>query len=156
MSSARYFIVEPSWPIDCCGDVLTVESLTDDRYLPFTQSWEERSRMARHWWILWGMQPAGETLSVGRSLSLIVLFFMTISKPFWILVCASECRAVLAYIDLDDMYGPWRISASIFSVDHAGIQFTGQPSVDNNCRRGFTRWWVAYVRGHMSPSLPIL
>ena len=104
------------------------------------------------------MQAAGETFSVGGSLSLIVLYFRIFENPFWTLVCASENRSVLASIDLVDMCGLWIIAASIFSVDHDGPKFTGQASVDNDCRRGFSRWWryLAYVHGHMSPSLPII
>ena len=71
-------------------------------------------------------------------------------------MCASKRNEVLSSIELANMCGTWIIAASIFSVDHAGPQLTGQPSVDNNCRRGFSLWRVAYVRGHMSPILPIL
>ena len=86
------------------------------------------------------MQADGETFSAGRILSLIVLYLRIFENRFLTLVCAYECRVVLSSIDLDDMCGTWIISASIFSVDHTGPQFTGHTSVDNDCRRGFSRW----------------
>ena len=156
MNATRRFSVDPSLPIDSWGSVFTVAPFTDERYLPFTRRQKEISRITQYWRLLWGMQDARETFSVGGSLSLIVLYFRIFANPFWTLVCASKRRAVLASIDLANMCGPWRIAASILSVDHYGPQLTGHPSVDNDCRRWFSLWWVVYVRGHMSPILLIL
>ena len=76
----------------------------------------------------WGQfRLLGRLLCVGRSMSLIVLYFIIFANPLYTLVCAYERRAVLAYIDLAEMCGPWIISASILSIDHAGTQLTGQP-----------------------------
>ena len=92
---------------------------------------------------------------MGGSLFLIFVYFRIFANPFWTLVWASERSGVLDSIDLANMCGPWIIADSIYSVDHAGPQMTGQPWVYNGCRRGFSQWWVAYVCSHMSPSLPI-
>ena len=154
MTAARRLSVDPSWPIESWGAVSIVVSFTNERYLPFTQRWEKRSMITRYWRLLWIMQDFRETFSVGRILSLIVLYFSIFVNTFWTLVWASEHKAVLASIDLTNMCGPWRIAASIFSVDHSGTKLTGHPSVDNGFRRGFERWWLAYRRGHTSTSLP--
>ena len=44
----------------------------------------------------------------------------------------------------------------ILYVENSGPQLTGQPSVENDSRRGFPRWWVSYVPGHISTRLPII
>ena len=72
------------------------------------------------------------------------------------MVCASKRMAVLTLMELADMWGLCRMAASIFSVDHDGPLLTVNNSVESDCRRGFTRWWVEYVRSHMSPISPIL
>ena len=54
------------------------------------------------------------------------------------------------------MWGPCIMYASICSVDHSEPQLKRHQSVGNYCRRYFARWWVEYVRGHMSLSSPIL
>ena len=59
-------------------------------------------------------------------------------------------------MDLSDMWGPCRMDASIWSIDYSRPQLTGNTLVENYRRRGFARWWVAYVSSHMSPRLPIL
>ena len=98
--------------------------------------------------LLWGMQASGDTLIVGRSLYLILLYLMIFANNFCALVCTSKSREVLAHTCI--------IAASILPVDHNGPQFTVHPSVENYCRRGFPLWWVSYVHGHMSPILTIL
>ena len=85
--------------------------------------------MAQYWRIVCVMQAAGATLIMVGSLSLIFLYLIICLKPFCTLVCASKCRAFLAYVDLADVWGPCIIAANILSVDHAGTQFTVQPSV---------------------------
>ena len=156
MSATISFSVEPSWPIDFCGAFFTVMSFTDERYFPLTWRRKERSRMTQYWRLLWVIQAAGETLSVGWSLSLIVLYSMIFAKPFCTLVCAFKRRKVLEYVDVTNMWEPCIIDAYIWSVDHVGPHLTGKNSVENDCIRGFSLWWVAYVCGHMSPILPIL
>ena len=69
------FSVETSCPIESWGYVFTVAYFTDEIYLPFTQMRKEISRITQYWRILWGIQAAGENLILGRSLSLIVLYF---------------------------------------------------------------------------------
>ena len=80
---------------------------------------------------------------------------MIFAKQFCTLVCASECRAVLAYVYLANMWCPFRIAAYIYSVDQAGKHLTGHPLVVFDCRRGLARWYFEYVRVHMRLSLPI-
>ena len=80
MSEKRCFSVEPSWPIDCCEVVFTAASFTDERYLSFAQMWKDISRMTQYWRLLWGKKANGETLNVGKSLSLIVLYLMIFEK----------------------------------------------------------------------------
>ena len=103
--------------------------------------------------LLWVVQASGETLSVGGSQSLIVLYLTIFAKTFCTLVCDSECRAVLTSVDLADVWGQCRISASICHVYQYGPQLTRQPLVAYYCRRGLARWSFSYVRGHMRPIL---
>ena len=140
MSVTRSFSVDPSYPIECCGAVFIVASFTDESYFPFTQMQKERSRMTRYSQILWGMQASGETLSVGGSLPLIVLYLIIFANSLCTLVCSSEHRSVLSSVELADMWGACRIDATVCSVYHAGPHFTGYPSVENDCRRGFVLW----------------
>ena len=109
-----------------------------------------------YWRLLWRLQAAGETLSVGKSLSLIFLYLVIFAKPLCALVCNSKRREVLASVDLDNIQGTCIIAAYICSVDHTGPQLTGHPPVENYCRRGFALWWVAHLHGHISTSLPSL
>ena len=92
---------------------------------------------------------------LGRKVIPNCLYLMISEKQFCTLVCASERRAVLAYVYLANVWGPFRIAASICSVDHYGLQLTGQTLVSFDCRRGLTRWSFEYVRGHIRLSLTI-
>ena len=60
-----------------------------------------------------GYPAAGETLSVGRSLSLIVLYLIIFENPFCTLVCASEPRVVLSSVYLSNIWVMCIIAASI-------------------------------------------
>ena len=91
----------------------------------------------------------------GRNSFLYFLYLTIFAKQFCILVCASECTAVLASVYLADVWGLCIIAASIWSMDQAGQQLTGQPLVTYVCRRGLSWWCFANVRGHMRPILPI-
>ena len=117
---------------------------------------KERSRITQHWRLLWGMQDAGEDFGVGESLSLIDLYFRILANKFWSLVCASERKTVLEYMDLTHIWGPCKMAASIWFVEHSGTHLIGYPSIENDCRRGFAQCWVAYVYGHMITRLPII
>ena len=156
MTERRRFSVENSLPIGSRGAVFTVALFTNKRYLSFTWRHKEITRITKDWRLWWKMQAAGNSLSVGRSLSLIVLYFRIFENPFWNLVCTSDRKAVLVSIDLASMWGPCIISDSIFSVDNYAPQLIGQLSVENDCSRCFSQWWVVYVHVHMSPSLHIL
>ena len=59
-------------------------------------------------------------------------------------------------MDLTHIWGPCRMAASIWFVEHSGTQLIGYPSIENDCRRGFAQCWVAYVYGHMITRLPII
>ena len=48
---------------------------------------------------------------------LIVLYLNIIENSFCTLLCASERRAVLTSVDLEHVWKPCIIAASIFSVD---------------------------------------
>ena len=104
-------------------------SFTDEIYLQFSQRRKEISRMTRYWQLFCVIQAAGETLSLGGILSLIVLYLMIFTKLFCALVRASKHRAVLSFVDLANVWYLCIIAASICSVDHAGSQFAGHTSV---------------------------
>ena len=72
---------------------------------------------------------------------LIVLYLKIIENSFCTLLCASERRAVLTSVDLENVWKPCIIAASICSLDQDGPQLTYKPLLAYDCIRSLAQWY---------------
>ena len=112
--------------------------------------------MTLNFWLLRGIQAAGEILSsLGRLLAM-SLYLIILAKPCCTLLCVLSHNTCRASFVLADRCGPCAIAASMQSFVHGSPQSTGHPFSAYVCRSGASGWFIAYVHGHISPFLPIL